>query len=301
MLNIDHLYSQLSSIDSGETNFPPSFAFSIGGFVKDWIGDRSRNWEESLKALLEYTNKLVGEFEQSEVVEFETLTEFETKFPDTFVHQEFEDLFPKKASGLFEEYVLCDKEGEKMYVRQQQGSSYRDELLKIRTILDSCIEKYRAEKDFEIHQPTYHLQDRIPFFGNEHQLAFFFDLLIDGGFVLASDTQIQRKSKKDSEVDKKNNLRNNILGDDFVDTLEGNKLTAFKKHLVKKKELSQRVSDYFYCVDPQLKSGLNGFEIIIPKQNNVKSKMSSSTKNVIASSDRDRFIKGFRKILENLE
>lgn len=174
-----------------------------------------------------------------------------------------------------------------MLIRQRQAHYLQNDLTRLRAVLNDCHEKYRSEKNSEIFQPTYHVQDRIPFFGNEHQLSFFFKLLVEGGFVLAADTDI-------------NTLKHNVLGDEFVGSLKSNKKSSFKKHLILKKDLAKRVADYFYCVDPQTTMSDIGFEVILPKQEGVSSRMNTSAKSRIGSADLERFERGFTKILKEL-
>ncbi len=290
MLNVNNLFATLSSIQSGEISQSPNFNFSVGSFVSDWLSIPTRDWEKSLIYLIEFTEKLISEFIQSESADFKKLSDFQEQFPDQKIHSELDDNYPKEVLGTFEQHIIFSREEEVLFIRKGQSDFIRNDLKKLRITLKECLKKYLNEKDSEIFQPTYLIKERIPFFGNEHQLSYFFKLLIDGGFVLASDTNLET-----------GNVNKSIFDLEFLSSLSDNKLAAFEKHLILKKDLSKRVADYFYCVDPKPTSSTFGFEVITPKQSGISSRMNKSAKYRVADVDIERFTKGFRKILKDLE
>lgn len=289
MLNIDHLYKKLSSVDAGEAFDSPNFNYSLSSFIEDWQNVPLRDWKKSLLELQRMVDRITSEFLSAENHTFTPVSNFTKTRPEVIFNDSFEDCFPKKVSDSFEDIVLLSRKDELMFTRQSQSFELKNELKKLSLILNKCLQKYEDEKKSEFFQPTYHVHERIPFYGNEQQLSYFFKLLIEGGFILSSESDVKIVNEKGSE--NKEKIDANI---------SKNKKSEFKKHLIEKQNLSKKVADCFYCVAPQ-KSSASGFEVLIPKSEGISSRMNRSAKTRIAKSDLERFHIGFSKIVKLLE
>lgn len=289
MLNIESLYKDLSIIESGKIYDCPNFRFGINEFIEDWIGEPFRDWEKSLSFCEGIVNDLLDQFNLAREYEFMTYNEFCKNNPEITFTEEVSDDFPKKVDDLLNDFVLKDSNEEMLFLRHNQSDRISIELKKMKLVLKECIEKYRKEKDSELFKPTYHDHERIPFFGSEQHLSYFFKLLIDGGFILASDTDVNLKTSK-------------VFNTDFLNSLNSskNKRDLFKQHLVKKKTLAKRVSNYFVCIENSSEDNPKGFNVFNPKSEGLGSRMNDSGKIRMGSDDLDRFRVGFKQIVEIL-
>ncbi|PZV79584.1 hypothetical protein CLV31_11416 [Algoriphagus aquaeductus] len=287
MLNIDKLYGKLTAVDHGEIFDRPNFNFKITSFTDDWDLVPLRNWGKSLDELQKTITRILDELEDSENYKFTLLPEFVYSNPNIVIYEYLDNVYPKKASFTFEDVILFGKQDELMFRRQNQSFTLKNDLKHLNAILRECQQVYETQKDSEIRNPTYLVHERIPFLGNEQQLSYFFKLLIDGGFILCSESDFET-------------LNANFAANETENAPAKNKKAALKKHLIEKQNLAKKVADYFYCIAPQNSSAV-GFEVLIPKSEGISSRMNQSAKIRIAKTDLERFHSGFIKIVKNLE
>jgi hypothetical protein len=210
---------------------------------------------------------MIAEFEESRNYTFTTISDFISTNP-TVIVQDFESTNYPKHSNDFDDYVLLNKDEMKIWRRYEWHKVYLTPLNNLSTLILDCLNEYEIHEDSEIYNPSYKYYDRIPFIGSERALSAFANLLVQGGFILASE-----------------DVPNNLLPTD-----EESRAT-FKKHILRKIELADRLSKLFYAVDVSKK-----ITLIEPDKKNLKSKMQNGAMKELSEFDKQKFNDGFSHI-----
>lgn len=266
----DAVFKQLISIKSGQYDNQENFDFSIAQFHDDWLKEKSRNWKDVLIQLNNMIDELILEFEEAKKYEFKSIIEYSNQ--GVVVNSSESTQYPKQT-GYFDDFVIHNLNEESIWKKKENHEEFMMSLNDLKRTISDCIGEYEIFKDTAIYNPSYKYYDRIPFNGSERALSAFTNLLIQGGFIIS-----------------KEEVPENLLPD------EGEDRELFKRHVLQKKELSERLSNLFYTVGTSPKVTLNE-----PNKNNLKSKMQANYMKDLSEKEKKKFVDGFSHIQHQLE